>query len=109
MEIPMIKTLLTYRHFPEKISVLCDYLAKSDNKYGDIEFQHEIKYRNPFDFDDGYSEIYYRDGDGTYAITYYENGEQIRLIDVFVTHVLEFGGKIFELKETSYDCKEFDF
>jgi hypothetical protein len=109
MEIPTIKTLLTYRHYPEKKTVLCDYLIKGDSKYSAIELEQAIHSRNPFEFDDDNSEIYHRDADGSYAITYYENGKQIRLIDAFVTHVLEFKGNIFELKETSYDMKEYDF
>lgn len=113
MQIPMIKTLLKFRHYPDEKNVLCDYLVENDDKFGAIDLQMNVYNRNPFEFyddDDIQSEIYYRHADGTYAIVYHDRkGNQVRLIDVFVIHVLEFKGKIFELKETSYDMKEYDY
>jgi len=112
MQIPVVKTLLKYRilkygNFEYK-KVLCDFIAKGSDKYAGIHYEHQVHHRNPYDFG-GYSEIHSYDQDGWYAITFYdENMNVFRKVECEATHVLEFNGMIFELKETEYDFKEHD-
>ena len=106
MQIPTIKTLITYIKTDEVKKVLCN-IELGDDKYAQIDYEHDIISRCPFDeimYPDEIHKIY----DGAYEITHYEDDMSMYKVDVIVNHVLEFNGKIFLLQETNYDMKEFE-
>ncbi|MCU7667678.1 hypothetical protein [Bacillus thuringiensis] len=105
MEVPMIKTLLTFIKGDEKKAILCDYMGDTNDTYGRIKFQNAILSRNPFGHIPD-SEIHEKT-DNNYIIKSYENGTVLDSVEAIVTVVLEFKGRTFELKETSYDETEY--
>lgn len=105
MEVPMIKTLLTFIKGDEKKSILCEYMGDINDTYGRIKFQNAILSRNPFGYNPD-SEIHEKT-DNNYIIESYENRTVLDSVEVIVAVVLEFKGRIFELKEASYDETEY--
>lgn len=104
---PTIKTLLKYAKMGNKKSVLCDYLIKSDDKFSQVELEHDILSRNPFESKWDYMEINQKT-DTCFHINSYRDDKFENFIIVNMVHVLEFKGKIFELKEGAYDIKEYE-
>ncbi|MGZ9868204.1 hypothetical protein ACU3L3_07255 [Priestia endophytica] len=106
MQIPMVKTLLTYRRIFEQKNVVCEYieddLLKAEKQsYLGFKLQEILNKHNPYNSEKKvFIESTYREGDGSYGINYYdEYGNKLYVVDVLISNVLEFDGKVFELKE----------
>lgn len=113
MQIPMPKMLITYRDYPKEVKVLCEYIHDSNDKYASIHLEQRIEQLIPHEMlgldEDMEISVNKRHGDGSFAISYWENGERARIIDAFISFVLEYDGKTFALPEVQYDVKENDY
>ena len=107
MVIPTIKTLIVYNHDGGEKRVLSDLFEDKHSKYGYLEYQRELESKNPFEINRGNSEISQK-SDTLYEIGFYEGVNKVASVKVNVVSVLEFQGRIFELKETTYDLHEDD-
>lgn len=102
MEIPVVKTLAVYYNTPSagfkpKVKeVLLDYVCPTDYD-GIIDFKNDIMNKNPIKFE-GRDRILQRTN-GTYVIEFYKDKEMTNSVGVKLVHVLETGGRLFELKE----------
>jgi hypothetical protein len=108
MQIPTIKTLITYISRTETKRVLCD-IQKGDDKYASIEYEQAILNRCPFLEDNYYHEEIYDRLYGRYEIVVYNRNEPVDTFHVEVVDVLECNGRIYRLQEEQYDMKEFDY
>nr|BDD45845.1 hypothetical protein 5 [Bacillaceae bacterium] len=111
MQIPEIKSMLVYRNIDNIKKVLCNYI-ETDNEYSTVEF--EIEYKNPFkdQFDEEFE--CHRRNDGSYALVIYDKDtlKKKGVMDCWVTYVLVYKDKLFELKETNsniIDGRDYDF
>lgn len=107
MEIPTIKTLIIYRDLDNIVKILCDFIEE-DREYYSVE--NKILSNNPFE--DEYNEEFecHKRDDGSYVLVIYgDSYKPKKSIGAWVKPVLEYKGKIFELKQLDYDKKEYDY
>lgn len=100
MEIPVIKTLVTYRYKNEKKSILRDYFdLKEAEMYERIDLENHLISDNPFEFNTWDTSFREYAEDTGYYITYWKDRKEIAKVDLFVEYVFEFKGKRFVLQE----------